>query len=261
MNGWVKLFWALAIVVLTTLCLLPFQLIALFFRLNLARKIPVLWHRITCWAIGMRVHKVGQLTSTRPLLIAANHVSWSDIVVLGSLGELSFIAKREVSEIFGINLLAWLQRSVFVARERPQHSGKQVEEIAARLQEGDAMVLFAEGTTGDGNRLLEFKSTLFGAAQYVMKETTQAEIAVQPVAIRYVSLHGIPLGRRGRNYAAWTGDEELGPHLSYFVRSGAWNVEVLFGAVISFGPDAKRCEIAEQSRSEIRKMLATRPKA
>ncbi len=65
------------------------------------------------------------------------------------------------------------------------------------------MVLFAEGTTSDGNTVLPFKTALFGAAQAALKASGADEVLVQPVAIAYVGANGMALGRFGRPLAAW----------------------------------------------------------
>ena len=97
------------------------------------------------------------------MLFAANHISYLDITVLGSLLDASFIAKTEVAgwPLFG--WLARLQRSVFIDR-RARSTAHQRDSIAARLAAGEALILFPEGTSGDGNRLLPFKSALFSVA-------------------------------------------------------------------------------------------------
>ena len=99
------------------------------------------------------------------MLFAANHVSYLDITVLGSLLDASFIAKTEVAgwPLFG--WLARLQRSVFIDR-RARSTAHQRDSIAARLAAGEALILFPEGTSGDGNRLLPFKSALFSVADH-----------------------------------------------------------------------------------------------
>src|SRR5690606_28225275 len=101
---------------------------------------------------------------------------------------------------------ARLQRSVFVERERRRASPEQAREIAARLADGDPMVLFAEGTTGDGNRVLPFKTTLFGAAQLALTTLGAERVLVQPAAIAYMRRNGLPLDLRERSGIAWIGD-------------------------------------------------------
>src|SRR5690606_13065505 len=119
---------------------------------------------IACRMIGLRVKVHGTIEANRPLLIASNHVSWKDILVLGAVADVVYIAKAEVRDwpVFGV--LARLQATIFVEREQKRKTGDQVDEIARRLADGEIVVLFPEGTTSDGNRLLEIKTSLFGAA-------------------------------------------------------------------------------------------------
>ena len=72
----------------------------------------------------------------------------------------SFIAKSEVARWPFFGWLAKLQRSVFVDRQ-VRSTATQRDAIGERLAAGDALILFPEGTSGDGNRVLPFKSALF----------------------------------------------------------------------------------------------------
>ena len=114
-----------------------------------------------------------------------------DISVVGSLIDGCFVAKAEIAgwPIFGF--LTKLQRSVFVDR-RPSRSVTQRDEIQHRLEAGDSMILFAEGTSSDGNRVLPFKSSLFAVAQ---RRVNGRPIMVQPVSVAFSHLDGMPMGR------------------------------------------------------------------
>lgn len=240
-----------------TLLLLPAQILAL--RVEGGRfggRIPVLWHRAARCALGLRVEIRGTPASGRPLLLVSNHQSWADIVALGSVMRLSFIAKAEVKgwPVFGF--LARLQRTVFVAREARTSTGVQAGAIAARLSAGEAMVLFAEGTTSDGNAVLPFKTALFGAAQAALRSSSAQTVLVQPVAIAYVRAHGLPLGRFCRPLAAWPGDLDLLPHLSAFLREGAIDAVVVFGEPIAFTATSDRKSVARLCEDRVRDLLA-----
>lgn len=245
-----------AILVALTLILWPVQAVAIARGWSLARTLPVLWHRIACRVAGLRVRIVGQPCSDHPLLIAANHQSWSDIMVLGKVMPLSFIAKSEVEGWPAFGLLAKLQRTVFVERGARHRTGHQAGAIARRLSEGDAMVLFAEGTTSDGNEVLPFKTALFGAAQAALVSSHTAQVRVQPVAIAYTHANGVPLGRRFRPLVAWPGDVALGPHLLGVLKEGAIDVEISFGEPIVFAADSNRKHVARAAEDSVRAMLA-----
>src|SRR5690606_28875930 len=127
------------------------------------RILPQLWHRLSLKVMRVHVSAQGEPARGKPVLLVANHVSWTDILVLGSITGVHFVSKAEVRNWPVMGQFARLQRSVFIERERRRASPEQAREIAERLSDGDPVVLFAEGTTGDGNSVLPFKSTLFGA--------------------------------------------------------------------------------------------------
>lgn len=212
-------------------------------------------HGLIVRALGFRVHVHGTIAPVRPLLLAANHISWTDVMVLASFNDVSFIAKSQMSRWPLIGWMARLQRCVFVERERKRKSGEQASEIATRLAAGDAMVLFAEGTTGDGNLILPFKSTLFGAAALAIDEGAVDQVFIQPVAISYTRLHGLPMGRQHRRVAAWIGDQDLLPHIKLLLAEGAVDVEVHFGEPVAFSAGTNRKETARRMEAQVRTMM------
>jgi 1-acyl-sn-glycerol-3-phosphate acyltransferase len=253
----IRIFVAVAFIAISTLALAPLQIIAM--KTGLWRETVILkwWHRAMLKGLGIRVHAVGTLSDKRPLLVASNHISWTDIMVLGSLVDVKFIAK---SELEGWPLLGWLsklQRTVFIERERKRKSGDQANEIATRLGKGDAMVLFAEGSTGDGNILLPFKSTLFGAASMALSEGAVEEVFIQPVAIAYTRLHGVAFGRHDRAIAAWIGDQDLLPHVKALLSQRALDVEVHFGEPVVFARGSNRKEVARRVEQCVQGMMET----
>lgn len=245
---------AIAFVTLT-LVLLPFQLVGLVFRLPIQRVIPHWYHRILCAVIGIRVRQIGRRSPEFPLLILANHASWLDIVVITALTPAVFIAKREVATWPLFGQLAKLQRSVFIDRERRHKTGAATQEIAERLLGGDAVVLFAEGTSGDGNRTLPFRSALIGAVHHTIARSTHHDtVTVQPLSLAYVGLSGLPISRASRERVSWYGDIDLIPHLIGVLRSGAIDVVASWGEPVAYGVSADRKEIARSAEAAVRRM-------
>ena len=151
MIGKIRIFLALGLVVVGSLILVPLQILSMKTGWWPETFILKIWHRLIIRALGMRIHVKGTLSSQRPLLVASNHISWTDIMVLGSMVDVKFIARADMEGWPLIGMLSKLQRTVFIERERKRSSGDQASEIASRMAKGDAMVLFAEGSTGDGN--------------------------------------------------------------------------------------------------------------
>jgi 1-acyl-sn-glycerol-3-phosphate acyltransferase len=222
-----------------TFALLPLQIVAVALGIDLRERIPLFYHRTCRRIFGMHVEVRGTMATERPVLFASNHSSYLDIMVLASLIRGSFIAKREVASWPLFGLLAKLQRTVFVVRER-RHAMAQRGEISNRLAAGDDLILFPEGTSNDGNRVLPFKSALFEAA---LADLGGKTLTVQPVSVAYVALDGMPLGRFLRPFYAWYGDMDMASHI--------WRVAGLGNStvVVEFHPPAPRA--AFQSRKAL----------
>ena len=140
-----------------------------------------------------------------------------------------------------------------VGRARTGHVD-QAQAIADRLAAGDAIVLFAEGTTSDGNRVLPFRSSLFGAVHAAIAGSPADAVSVQPVAIAYCRLEGIPLGRADRPLLAWIGDEDLAPHFKRLIGAGGFDVTVRFGEPIAFDAGTDRKRVASAAEAAVRAM-------
>lgn len=250
----IRMWAALAAVAVATIVLIPLQYVGLKTGLFRDSLLPKAFHKVATRALGFRIEVEGEMARQRPLLLVANHLSWSDITVLGSVAEVSFVAKSEMANWPLFGLFARLQRSVFVERDRKRKAVDQTSELAGRLGGKVAMVLFAEGTTSDGNFLIPFKSTLFGAARAAVANGG-GRVTVQPVAIVYTRQHGIALDRRDRSRVAWIGDMDLIPHLGATLRDASVDVTVRFGEPIDFTEGSDRKAVAREVEARVRSMM------
>lgn len=213
-----------ALVVLSwTLLLLPLQSASVAVGGSLRERVPRLYHAGLCRILGIDVRVVGSPLPCRPALLVANHSSWLDIPILGSLMECSFVAKAEVSGWPGIGTLARLQRTVFVKR-RPRDTGAHIRRLGERLKEGGRLVLFPEGTSTDGSHVLPFRSAFFSVAGNAADEA----IPVQPVTVAYVRIEDRPASPLTRPKVAWFGDMAFVPHLWGVLRLDGLGVAVTF---------------------------------
>lgn len=236
-----------------TLVLIPVQALLVLLRLHgPSRWLPVYYHRAVCWVLGLKVEQRGQISSAHPTLFVSNHVSYLDIEVLGSLIAGSFVAKAEVATWPFFSVLAKLQRTVFVDRRIASTRGN-ADEMLQRLGHGDNLILFPEGTSGDGTRVLGFRSSLLAVAQLTKNGKP---ITVQPVSITYVRLDGIPLGRHWRPFYAWYGDMSLAPHLWQMAGLGEVLVMVNFHEPTDLAQFADRKKLTEHCQKVIGEALA-----
>jgi 1-acyl-sn-glycerol-3-phosphate acyltransferase len=233
--------------VVFTLALMPVQAVALLLRLPLSKRIPLWYHRICCRLLGIRLEVFGRRSKARPTLFVANHASYLDIPIYGALIPGSFVAKSEVGEWPLFGTLAKLQRSVFVDR-RVRTSQLQATALGKRLEAGDSMILFPEGTSNNGNQILPFKSALLSVAQFRVHDEP---LVVQPVSLTYSRVDGVPIGRHLRPFYAWYGDMDLLSHAAELVGLGRLTVTVSFHEPVAIDQFASRKELTEYCRDQI----------
>ena len=246
--SWLRPWWVVILFILLTLPLMPLQQLFVWLWPRMARVFPMHYHRLVCRILGIKLEVIGDVAARGPLLIASNHVSWLDIVVLSAVAPISFVAKREVSTWPFFGSLARLQRTVFVDRDRRHATGNSRDEMQARLKAGDILVLFPEGTSGDGRSVLPFKTSFFGAADL-------PGVLVQPVTLAYRGHRNLPMNRRLLPSYAWYGDMELVPHLLGALRSGPIEVTVVCHSPLSLSGELNRKALAKHAEAEVRRGL------
>ncbi|HTZ35833.1 MAG TPA: lysophospholipid acyltransferase family protein [Stellaceae bacterium] len=238
-----------AVYLVWTLALMPVQALGLALRRPWVASLPRFYHRRCCRILGFQVRQIGQPVATRPVLFAANHVSYADITVLGSLIAGSFVAKSEIAGWPFFGWLAKLQRSVFVDRQ-VRSTARQRDAIAARLAARDALILFPEGTSGDGTFVLPFKSALFSVVS-----AAREPITVQPVSLAYTRLDGLPIPRSLRPLIAWYGEMTLPPHMWRLIGLGRIEAVVEFHAPVSVADFASRKALAQHCHGQVSRGL------
>jgi 1-acyl-sn-glycerol-3-phosphate acyltransferase len=142
--------------------------------------------RLACrgclWAAGLKLSVEGEPIH-RSGAIVSNHASWLDIFVLNAVHRVFFVAKSEVRNWPIIGLVARAVGTVFVRRSALD-AASQVDTILERINQGDRLLFFPEGTSTDGQRVLPFKSTLFAA---FFDDDLKDALWVQPVTLNYRS--------------------------------------------------------------------------
>ncbi|HET6606085.1 MAG TPA: lysophospholipid acyltransferase family protein [Rhodopila sp.] len=205
-RGLAILAWTVVAVVIQALCLLlPGQA-----KVTFARFYWAVFARL----IGVEVRVIGQPAATaegRPILYVSNHSSWVDIPVIGGVLDGCFVSKGEVATWPVISAIARLGRTVFVSRSRTA-TGRERDEMRRRLEAGDKLILFPEGTSSDGSRVLPFRTSFFAVAER-RGDTEMSKLPIiQPVSVVYDRLGGLPAGRASRPIFAWYGDMDIASH-------------------------------------------------
>ena len=214
--------------------------------------------RVVTSLLGMKVRVVGQKVVSQeagieragprcPIVFVSNHSSWLDIPTLGGLLDACFVSKAEVGRWPGIGIVAALGRTVFVSR-RPGNIGRERDEMRARLANGDNLLLFPEGTSSDGSRVLPFRSAFFSIVEG--SEGWQVPL-VQPVSIVYDRLGWLPAGRAARPIFSWYGGMDLAPHFWRLAQQRGLRATVLFHAPLDPAGFPSRKALAQAAWTSI----------
>ncbi|MEK1905140.1 MAG: lysophospholipid acyltransferase family protein [Pseudomonas sp.] len=202
--------------------------------------------RLTCWylrrlsrALPFDVEVQGELPR-EPMLWVSNHVSWTDIPLLGQLLPLSFLSKAEVR---AWPLAGWLavQAGTLFIRRGSGDSNLLARQLHRHLTANRHLLIFPEGTTTDGQQVRTFHGRLLTSA-------IEAYVPVQPVAIRYL--------REGAAdpIAPFIGDDDLLSHLLRLFAAERATVQIqLLAPIASLG--LERNALARQAQRAVQVAL------
>jgi len=217
--------------------------------------LPRLFHKLGCVFLGVRVHVLGAPAHGRPTLLLSNHISWTDIIAIGSRADVTFVAKTGVRDTFFVGFMASLQKTIYIDYNRRQDTRRTSREMAKRLAASSAVLLFAEGHRDLGDHVQPFRSALVGAAQHAMTESGAKDVAIQPVCIAYTHLQGLPVSRTERAFISGVGARGFKDIVRALLTSGVKDVTIAFGEPVPFGPGADRKVLTKRAEDEVRRML------
>lgn len=243
----VRIFFVVLGVLLLTLVLAPPHLVFVATGSRHASLLPNVWHRVAIRLLRMRIRVIGKPISGEPALFVSNHVSWLDIVTIGASLRASFVAKHEVGTWPGIKYLANLQRTIYVSRDR-KTAQKESQTMMTRLEQGESLILFPEGTSQDGLRIAAFRSAFFTLADL---KPNGKPLKVQPFSVTYTKVDGFPVTRRSMAKVAWYGDMDLAPHLLDYLMGGPYECTLRFFEPVIGADIGNRKALAAYCRDRI----------
>lgn len=218
--------------------------------------LPPFVHRIVCRILGITITCKGQRLKGQPVLFVSNHISWKDIIILGAvIKKASFVSKAEVGSIGFVKKIVDLQKTIYVKRERRTDALKQSSEMTTRIQDGDSLILFPEGTTTRGIHVGPFKSTLFSVAEMILKGG-QPSVTIQPITINFTHIDKLPIQMCERVKVGWIGEESFWPHFMYALRRKSTHVSVEFHRPLRCKDQIDRKILAKTCEDIIRQGLS-----
>jgi 1-acyl-sn-glycerol-3-phosphate acyltransferase len=196
------------------------------------------------WASGLlrilqiRVTAIGPRPAP-PFLLVSNHLSYLDVILLASLVDTVFVAKREVRRWPLFGSAASAIGCIFVDRAARRDAPRVGEAMRNAFRAGHGVVLFAEGTSSDGTDVLQLRSAL-------LEWPAGDNLPVHTAALSYQTSPGDPPASCA---LCWWGDMTFLPHLAGVCRLGPSEARVVFGAATVSATDRKH--LARITRSAI----------
>lgn len=233
----------------------------------LTRRLDVtMWfHKYCCFVFNIKINVIGENAHRRnhPVIYLCNHLSYLDIIILGSMLDGCFVAKSEVAGWPGFGFLAKLQKTIFIVRDKSALKESR-QAIAEAMAKDFDIILFPEGTSTDGWQVNQFKAGLLGIFFPDQKkgEDVGYEVIdnalVQPVALKHIKTNGVEVTADRndlRDIYAWYGDMELAPHLWQFAHARSITVEVHMLPPLSANDFVHRFDIANAAQERVAKVI------
>ena len=212
--------------------------------------LPVIFHKLLIWLLSVRIELEGEINISNDCnLYISNHLSYLDIPILGSIYPVRFVAKSEVENWPLFGFLAKLGRTIFISRNRSD-SLYQKNNILKSLSSDEKIFIFPEGTTSDGNRVLDFKSSSFSSVE-------GQNFIIQPIVIVYSDLNGIPINRWLRPIIAWYGNMDLKPHLSSLAHLRSIKARLIYLDKVNAKNFSSRKDLSKYLENQIKKVYAS----
>jgi 1-acyl-sn-glycerol-3-phosphate acyltransferase len=191
------------------------------------------WARCVARLVGMDAEVHGTPPQP-PFILVANHLSYVDVILLGSTLDCVFVAKAEIADWPFVGSLCRAVDTVFIDRGSKRDIPRVTQQINETLRSGRGVVVFPEGTSTKGDTVRPFRSSLLEAA-------ARAEQSVSYAALSYRTP---PQSAPAHVAVCWWGDAPFYPHLIELLKLTRFQAKLTFGA--------------EPIRESDRKVLATR---
>jgi len=138
-------------------------------------------------------------------VIIANHVGYIDGIVLGSIFPIVFVSKKEVRTWPIVGQWNILCGTIFIDRQHKGQVGVLVREMSGKLKQEANILLFPEGTSTNGERMLPFQTAPLAAP-------LRSRSVIVPTTLAYKSIDDVPVSTANRDAIYWYGDMDFMSH-------------------------------------------------
>ena len=231
-----------ALFVISTLGLYAIWFICDFFIPNKQLWRQIIFHK---WAQSfvavsrMKIEVIGNKPQP-PFFLVTNHLSYTDVAALRAVLEGVFVAKGEIESWFLAGRIVRDMGTIFINRQNRRDIPRAGREIIKRLEGGEGVIVFPEGTSTKGEEILPFNSSFLEFA-------AQTDLAVSYASITYKTPASEPTASES---VCWWDEKTFGEHLWYLFQLKEYT------AIINFGNEpihnANRKVLAKELREKIK---------
>lgn len=198
-----------------------------------------IWARNFLVISGMNIEVIG--TPPRPpFLLVSNHLSYVDIAAFRSVLDTVFVAKSDVNEWFLAGKIVRDMGTIFIKRNNRRDIPRVSSEIIERLEKGEGVTVFPEGTSTRGDEVLPFNSSLL---EFAAKD----DLPVSYASISYRTPENEP---KASEAVCWWGDANFIEHLWQFFKLKEFTATINFGETPVKKSDRK--ELAHELREKVK---------
>jgi 1-acyl-sn-glycerol-3-phosphate acyltransferase len=205
------------------------------------------WTKRCLEVMSVEVEVVGfdtKLMSHENFLMVSNHMSYIDVLALSSIMPAVFVTSVDMQETPLLGDLAEMGGSIFVERRHRSQIGQDISTMSKALRDGHNVMIYPEGTSTDGQKLLPFKKSLLMAA-------VEAQKNILPVCLKYTEIDGEPFSAANAHKVAWYGEMTFAPHLLQMMKLSKVKARIEFLQPIKVHANSTRHELAAQAFSAI----------
>lgn len=240
------------IFLLIIICLItiPFQTISFLFLRNSRASfiVPFMFHRSIRFVFGIKLRTQGEIEINKQVVYVGNHLSYLDIILMGSFLRTYFVSKDDVKKWPLLGLLAILSHTIFISRT-PAKALQSIEQMKTAINNKRSLIVFPEGTSSSGQEVEPFKSSFF---DIFLKNDVKENLTIQPFTIGLVKADNHAV-RTNKDYDlyAWYGDMDLKPHIWALGKSKGAELIVRFHAPISVKEYKNRKKLSAECYQQV----------
>lgn len=179
------------------------------------------------------------LMKQKNFLLVSNHMSYIDILVLSSIQPCVFVTSVDMGEQPFLGPMAEMGGSIFVERRHRRQISHDVNVMAETLRAGHNVVIYPEGTSSNGERVLPFKKSLLMSA-------VEAGVDIMPLTIKYIEVNGEPFSLENRDRLCWYGDMDFLSHFLGLMKVRGARAQLHFHEPLPVTKETTRYELADQ---------------